>query len=525
MIRKTNIFLIIIAALLLITIINNPAFPGEYKKDKQKGNINVKPFNTGDGEKYEIVISKFKPLVSAYKHNKSCLYLYRSQVSACSSYPRPEHVYAFLGEDIFYYGTVDSKGIRLKESFFLSNVNRYDRKSRYVTPKRNIVYIKSSRDKNYSWDIDIYYRDLVSGNFEKLIRLSLLKQFMTKMIPERIRRHFSNEYSLCFSQKGNEILFTIQQEYQDSDNFCLYKLTDNYRIKKRVIKPYGGNHRCWPPLLSPNGKKVATHFPYSLKDQNIPPNDLVIIDTSNSEKYKIIKTCGKVIPFQIFERHGEPCLQFWSEIWSPDSKKVLFVRAKDSNKGVVRIISPDRKDLIQILEIDDIDKYCSQEKDKVKIVDIERDIKGIVGIADIETGKAKTILEVENVDKFWNPDLEWTEKGIVITTKHGIYLKLNDDKEVKKFISPGEVTIFDQNGPSSGGVTLFTQGRLSPDGKKIMFFGHKGNTRIDKKSLVYLYIVDLKTGKILEKPIDYNYLNELQAAWIYPDRNSFLRND
>ena len=109
----------------------------------------------------------------------------------------------------------------------------------------------------------------------------------------------------------------------------------------------------------------------------------------------------------------------------------------------------------------------------------------------------KNLLSVKT-KRYKAPDMEWTENGIVITQiSGGIYYRLTNQNKFHRLKTPDE-------------ITTFSNGRLSPDGKMILFLGSD-----DKENpAINLYIRNLKTGKLLKRKVKTENINEIQGEWV-----------
>jgi hypothetical protein len=204
------------------------------------------------------------------------------------------------------------------------------------------------------------------------------------------------------------------------------------------------------------------------KLSSIAPGNIFITDTYDSyQPDNVINTFSDLPGRQYFLRLNS----FWNETWSPDSSKILFVRRHNSGRGTV-------------------------------------------SITDIHTKAITTILDLKSVSEGWNPYLEWTEKGIVITClEEGIFYLPTGKEKLEKISLPNN-------------LSFFWNGRLSPDGKRLLFFAIKEKITETKPTETFLCITDLKSGTTLEKSLGQQY-NPFynQGTWVYPDRPSFLRNE
>lgn len=163
--------------------------------------------------------------------------------------------------------------------------------------------------------------------------------------------------------------------------------------------------------------------------------------------------------------------------WSPDGGKILFVGAMEKD-------------------------WCAN-----------------VYTVNIETKKTEKVLEVNDTSRDFNPDLEWTENGMVITCPEAIFVKdvkvwehINGVKKAEPDTAPVKLDI-----PSD--ITEMRNGRISPDGEKLMFFGIRNGK-------VHLFIYNLLTGKLQASELgdDLNMEN-YQGAWINRGKRSIIKGE
>ena len=292
--------------------------------------------------------------------------------------------------------------------------------------------------------------------------------------------NFANcEIFNSFSNSGKKLLCFMAGIKCDEryNSFVVYRIKGNKALKFRnILSNY--NYRpsnFSPPKISPDGKLINIHIGMFPSKKMISILDIVIIGVDEKIKPIIIRTNREQTDLYMHDTYNV-------EKWSPDSKKILFIK---------------------------------------------RNLKGdaLITTADITTNKQKCILKVKDAFKNWDkikpkvlepcmarlspdwiPEMEWTEKGILITCKDAIYLRLNKDNKTRKLEIPVK-------------VEKFYNGRLSPDGKRVLFLGaEKGQSNI--------YVYNVNTNKLIKSklPVVNYVLEEYQAAWVNPSGNSFLSN-
>jgi hypothetical protein len=117
----------------------------------------------------------------------------------------------------------------------------------------------------------------------------------------------------------------------------------------------------------------------------------------------------------------------------------------------------------------------------------------------------------------FNPMLEWTEDGIVITCRDAIFAarKMDYNNFIIEKIKPKKVTL-----PKE--LCDFTQGRLSEEGKYLMFIGRKRLPETGEKSPAFLFVYEFDNSKIFECELPKKDPELYQAAWVKKGKRSVL---
>jgi hypothetical protein len=129
---------------------------------------------------------------------------------------------------------------------------------------------------------------------------------------------------------------------------------------------------------------------------------------------------------------------------------------------------------------------------------------------DIKTGKYEKMLEKDDTTRRFNPDLEWTGNGIVITGKDEIFIRDVPAMPASK----GKTTRL----PIDGFISSLKNGRISPNGKTLAFIGRKNGV-----FSLFMYDFADKTTAAYETGTDFipdNY----QGGWITPGKDSIINN-
>lgn len=150
-------------------------------------------------------------------------------------------------------------------------------------------------------------------------------------------------------------------------------------------------------------------------------------------------------------------------------------------------------------------KYWSPDGNKLIFVgSLETPGIGNVYCYDTNTKKTEKLLDINDDSRQFNPDLEWTKYGIIVTCKDSIYYIDNNKKTVKLDL------------PSNAGD--FRNGRISPDGKYIMFFGRMNNRAT-------LFIKRIAGKRFMEVDLGSEDMENYQGAWINEGRRTIIKNE
>jgi WD40 repeat protein len=204
-----------------------------------------------------------------------------------------------------------------------------------------------------------------------------------------------------------------------------------------------------PDVITLNRLFLEWAFPDSIKKSSIPRKIVSGYPIYYQEKGKGIRIPHKV--------------------WSPDGKSILFTGALEK-------------------------AYCAN-----------------VYAVDVKTKKITKILDVNDSSGSFNPDLEWTKNGMVITSESGIFLR---DVKITGG-SPGVIHKLQLPDSISG----MRYGKISPDGKKLFFIGKKDNQ-------VYVFIYNFEDRSLMEEKAGTgNDVSQYCGAWINPDKDTIIKNE
>ena len=180
---------------------------------------------------------------------------------------------------------------------------------------------------------------------------------------------------------------------------------------------------------------------------------------------------------------------------------------------------------------------------------------GNIYTANPETNSCRRILTLVDTSHTFNPDLEWSRYGIVITTPGTIYIagnkykkspfrsylkrRLADNLEIPLLYSTAclscpilpvkyleilknlvygkqEYDFLELKIPSD--IKNMRYGKISPDGKKIMFFGER-----NKK--FHLFVFNFTTGKLISRGLKGNKIDDFYGTWIQKGKISIIKNE
>ena len=412
-----------------------------------------------------------------------------------------------LNEKVSLYRIDDNKLKGIKETYLL-NIRKWNRNPRYIQKDGNLVYFQTlekvflkgfycekpkgdshdiqlySNNKRFSWSIDPIYveRDLRTGEEKKILFFYFLMRCPpTYKIRYRRKEFFqSNIENDIFNTRG----FGTLTFYATKPGSHCNKLFANGYPSYWIFK---GLNNCYcfdsfNPLMSINRKLIAIDV---AKIRNIASKKIIKeMNICNSEDSKSQLSNGKIS----INRNGWSILTAKRE--SLEKPDLLVSNFRLFKRGVFPSQIPH--------------KCWSPSSDKLLFVGaLEKQGVGNVYSVDIDTKKIEKVLDVNDTSGEFNPYLEWTEHGILITCSDKMFFK-PPGKKIKKINLP----------PS---ITNLKNGRISPDGDMIMFFGKKNN-------IICLFILNLKTNKITEEILDTNNMDCVQGSWIHKNRISTIKN-
>jgi ankyrin repeat protein len=135
---------------------------------------------------------------------------------------------------------------------------------------------------------------------------------------------------------------------------------------------------------------------------------------------------------------------------------------------------------------------------------LEEPFSANVYCVDLKDNRITMVLNSQDKTGTFNPELEWTEKGIVITCRDSIYYG-SAPENIRRLEFKDK-------------VKKICQGRLNRDGNAIVFAAEK-----DKRSC--LLVFDIETGTLTELKILKNKPENYQFAWVKQNEKTVIRNE
>lgn len=418
-----------------------------------------------------------------------------------------------LSEKVSLYRIENNEMNGIKE-ILLSDIRDWNRNLRYITWDGSLVYFqtlqKVSLDKFYCgnpkgdshdielfpnenrhrWDIYPVYveHDLKTGEEKKaLLYIFLMTYPPTQNISYRHTNFFQsnieNEIMKSYGL-GTLTFFATGPEsrhkyfpYSGSPVYTMFKGLDNCRI-----------YDSFNPLMSGDGRFIAFDVAKIQDITDKETNDKIIDNINKVGYYKDKKAYGFDKKKISIKRNGWSILFFRRE--SPEKPELLVSNYRLYKKGRIPSQIPH--------------KCWSPSSDRLLFVGaLEKLGVGNVYSVDLNTKKTYKILDINDTSGEFNPDLEWTDYGLLITCTDKIFFK-QGEKEIEEIKLPSK-------------ISNLKNARMSPDGSKIMFFGKMNED-------THFFLRDLKSGKMIEKNLRQVNPDNVQASWIYNDRISTIKN-
>jgi hypothetical protein len=142
---------------------------------------------------------------------------------------------------------------------------------------------------------------------------------------------------------------------------------------------------------------------------------------------------------------------------------------------------------------------------------LEKEYCANVYTIDINSRKIEKVLDVDDSSGSFNPDLEWNENGMTITCRDGIFVR--DVKALES--SAGKLVKL----PIPQDISDLKNGRISPDGNQLFFFGKKDGS---VNMFVYNFADSAMMSEIIGNDPD---MENYQGTWIYKDKMSVIKNE
>ena len=417
-----------------------------------------------------------------------------------------------LSEKVYLY-CVENNDLKKNNEINLFDIREWNRNLRYMTGDGKLVYFQTlkeisldgfqcgkprgdSKDIQFFSGNDSYYWNaypvyvehvLTTGEERKLLFFNFLMTYPpTTSISYRhtvfFQSNIENEILRSYSA-GTLTFFSIQSKpmnknYPDFD-FPIYKI-------------FTGLNKCsaydsFNPLMSDDGRFIAFDV---AKIQNITDRETAsqIININKTGYFKNKNLYGFDRKKISINKGGWSILLIKRE--SPEKPELLVSNYRLFEQGKIPSRIPH--------------KCWSPSSDRILFVGaLEKPGMGNVYSVNLSTKKIDKILNVNDTSGDFNPDLEWSNYGILITCNDKIFFK-SEKKEIEEIKLTSD-------------IKNLKNARISPDGSKIMFFGKKGEDR-------YLFIKDVKSGKLMKTILGKFKMDNIQGSWVYNDHKSSIKN-
>ena len=398
-----------------------------------------------------------------------------------------------LSEDVVFFD-ISNRKITKRENFRIDNIREWNRNLRYIMNKK-IFYLQVkdviSDDPDIRCMEPAFTERLLSGTSKKTYYFTPFFTYLNSphalgvgpdcKSPKELREELENrlvfrrpEYFISY--RKNEIIAvkSTDAEYLGAIFFFyLNKNPLNTPLNKLVIikKKFELEETdIFNPLMSSNGKFIAY---YTTRKKLIPINE---------DKLKVSENKYKKESDKVYKDNNLG--------WS------LYLVDTDGERKPVKLASNYIFNKIMIIDSKRVypipHKCWSPDNDEILFVGSQKP-DGIGGVytVDLKTRRISEIFRNERAG-FFNPGLEWTKYGVLITTEDSIYFKVKN-KELFKLKLPNK-------------INDLRTAKISSDGGKVFFFGRK-------KKKVFLFIYDLNTTKLQEKEIGEGEIDNYQGSW------------
>ncbi|MCE1248191.1 MAG: ankyrin repeat domain-containing protein, partial [Firmicutes bacterium] len=327
------------------------------------------------------------------------------------------------------------------------------------SPDGSVVSYGFYKDNSFKTNIVFCRRNIIAGdvvNWQNIL-IILKNPEINRNIP--IIRKYLNKNTRIFLRDytvGKQVTDSVKADIINSLNKCI---VNDHDLFERVS--IGCLNR-----LPVDGKEYPNGAYYAINGRTMNRLVLEKIFGNSLKRSSVPEIIASSFP--VYRQEGD-FIKIPHKCWSPAGDKILFTGALEK-------------------------EYCAN-----------------VYTIDINSRKIEKVLDVDDSSGNFNPDLEWNENGMAITCKDGIFVM--DVKTVESSIGKLVKLPIPQN------ISDLKNGRISPDGNQIYFFGKKdGNVNL----FVYNFADSLMINEIIGNDPD---MENYQGTWIYKDRISIIKNE
>lgn len=367
--------------------------------------------------------------------------------------------------------------------------------------------------------------------FINVVRLNLANNEKTNIatifgtgethIPQDLKPLFSSNYDQYFKSKYSKEILSLPKHGKYYKLIDLAILNDNFNKTINIPDPIDYRLGLVDSIIK--SSKYMDKWNESYQDFN-PLVDLEDIAISSLAKYRLYINYNyyNYLNYKLYKKSAiyaykklllddktnqnlEQCKKLGWHILV--SKRDFFRTYGEKTKGKARLLVSNYP-LYKISKEENIfpipHKCWSPDGKYILFVGcLEKPGVGNIYSVEIQSGKTNKVLDANDKSGKYNPDLEWSQHGILITCRDGIYYKKNGSL-IKKIKIPDD-------------IHNLRNGKISPSGEEIIFFGKESNK-------VYLYCLNLNDNTINSLEIGEGEMEIFQGAWIRKYKITIINN-